>query len=613
MSPSLHAVGRGAILAALAALVVLWLRQPMPAVLWVGHMVTLALAVWRPSAGIITLAAVGPLAGWIAVQAGSPMPGSAHLEGLVLAALVGGLWHHSAGAPTRLGPAALVFSGIAIVSAMAVMPTRLIERAPDAAGWTDWARWSADYFLRSPVTAPVFYAALAAQGAALAWIIEGRTRLHPRLSIWILRCVAVSHALAALLSLDRLWSAARLRDEPWTTLGQMLATTRVHTQYDLNAGGSVLAMVLVASLAVWGRRRLVALAVTSLLALGLWLTGSRAALASAVAGIVGGALAALRRRGRLSTIQIGAALAGVALVATAAWWFYPAGRNLNTTASVQSRAILFEAGLGMVRAHPWSGVGLGRFYESSEQYGATAIGPILGVERRRENAHNNFLQVTAELGLPGLAALLWMLGAALLPSRMSSAPATGAAWRRAGLIAMLLTWITGHPLLVAEAAMMFWLIAGTVAGDHAAPTRVTPGRRLAAVVLVVMVASLPMRTQGIRQEADLEHVGRGLSVWDVSPDGVRMRTAGDRFSLFLPAGAPILLPMRSAAGVAPQRYDVHVAQRRIDEVAITPDEWRQVRLRVPESPNRFVEVVFTRRAEPAPCGACVLVGRPVRP
>ena len=80
---------------------------------------------------------------------------------------------------------------------------------------------------------------------------------------------------------------------------------------------------------------------------------------------------------------------------------------------------------------------------------------------RRENAHNNFAQIAGELGIVGLISFLRFLS-----------PRSGSRRRRErsdhdvampvllGLAAFILTWLGGHPLLVAEAAYPFWLTLG---------------------------------------------------------------------------------------------------------------------------------------------------------
>ena len=89
------------------------------------------------------------------------------------------------------------------------------------------------------------------------------------------------------------------------------------------------------------------------------------------------------------------------------------------------------------------GNGLGQFPRLYASY-PNSDGP--------ENAHNFFLQVFAEvgvLGLAGLGVLLVTIAAALSTGFRTSTTAQRAqtAWLTLGLLAFVLTWMTGHPLL----------------------------------------------------------------------------------------------------------------------------------------------------------------------
>ena len=71
--------------------------------------------------------------------------------------------------------------------------------------------------------------------------------------------------------------------------------------------------------------------------------------------------------------------------------------------AVVERAAHWQAALGMFRDHPWTGVGLGNYPEAYAQYALPRWPDPLG------HAHNYFLNIAAEAGLPGLVAyLLWV-------------------------------------------------------------------------------------------------------------------------------------------------------------------------------------------------------------
>ena len=82
---------------------------------------------------------------------------------------------------------------------------------------------------------------------------------------------------------------------------------------------------------------------------------------------------------------------------------------------------------------------------------------------RRENAHNNFLQIAAELGAVGIAAFLALLAACAgsacggrCAARDGPDPLLAGAGAGAG--AFVLTCLAGHPLLTSETAYPFWIV-----------------------------------------------------------------------------------------------------------------------------------------------------------
>lgn len=81
-------------------------------------------------------------------------------------------------------------------------------------------------------------------------------------------------------------------------------------------------------------------------------------------------------------------------------------RNVQVTDAnfaVVERIAHWQAAWGMFSDHPWTGVGLGNYTVAYEQYALPNWPDALG------HAHNYYLHMLAEVGLPGLAAyLLWL-------------------------------------------------------------------------------------------------------------------------------------------------------------------------------------------------------------
>lgn len=99
-------------------------------------------------------------------------------------------------------------------------------------------------------------------------------------------------------------------------------------------------------------------------------------------------------------------IVGALLIPMALAPFSPIHRLLRPNRSDQEstaiRMELWKSGLRMIRAHPLLGVGLGNFKVLSSDYG----GPEL---KKAGMAHNTYIEIAAETGLPGLLAFLAIL------------------------------------------------------------------------------------------------------------------------------------------------------------------------------------------------------------
>ncbi len=124
--------------------------------------------------------------------------------------------------------------------------------------------------------------------------------------------------------------------------------------------------------------------------------------------------------------------------------------------AVEKREIVWRAGLRMLAAHPLAGVGLGNFklqvanYENGSGGGAT-VSSI---------AHNTYLEIAVELGLPGLAAwlLLWIASwRSLERSRRRAPPESLVRASAEGLQAGLLGYAVSMFFLSAEYQKLLWL------------------------------------------------------------------------------------------------------------------------------------------------------------
>jgi len=99
--------------------------------------------------------------------------------------------------------------------------------------------------------------------------------------------------------------------------------------------------------------------------------------------------------------------------------------SVSDTESSDSRLALWHAGLAMIAVHPLTGIGLGEFKPEVERYAAQH-------QDLDHIAHNSYLELAAEMGLPALAAFLLILAlcqrtlAQLRTAAASALPTPGA-------------------------------------------------------------------------------------------------------------------------------------------------------------------------------------------
>ncbi len=590
-----------------------WLIADVPLTLKLASSALLMLAVTRPELSLLVWAGLAPLTTSIAGQAGAPFFGALLLEVSTLAVITGTVVRHTIPTPTRLATPALWMGAVAVASGLAELPVRLITATQDQASYPAMARLLFEHAVhRIPALDPWYFGLLVAEGAALAWTAETLVRRQPVLAARVVWCALLGHAGVALLNISRMIGASlRGGDFPGSLPG-LLLRVREHTQYDVNAAASIFVLVVLAAFGLFRTRAWTSAALAAaFVSVGVWVTGSRTAIAALL--ITLSAVPALRARG--SARRVGLAAAAVLVsVGVFAWLAigYPAGRNLNVPSSISSRLVLFNTALSMAREAPVLGIGAGTFLEESEHYGATGLQPMLG--RSKDNAHNYFLQTVAEQGVLGLFALLALLASALWPTlRGPHRHDPAATWLAAGIVACILTWFSGHPLLVTEAALVFWLYVGVLAGSSRTPSTRPTLTHLTFIAVVAVLVSVPFRAVAERRAVTLEHFGVGVSLWQPEVDGEKYRETGAEFSLFFPSGATMTLPVRSATS-ANVTIELRSGSRLIDAVVAEIGLWKPVRIVAPESASRYVRIDFQAvgaSGELVPCDGCLWVGKDV--
>ncbi len=555
------------------------------------------LAALRPADALVALAVGVPIASWVGRQWN---PAVAWPEALAVAFCAGycarGIGGSSNQRPQTID--APVFSTIAIVAA-----SLLVQLLID--GWRFGEGSTFDqlgvlirsgYFVSADSSDPIDAAMRLIESliifraaASLTWGIDGSGR---RLAVWI----AIGGSAASALNLVRLWEGATRLDAPLAAFIRYLLTERLNVHYaDVNAAGSyyVLALFVALGLALApkGRRWFAAVL---LIALSLWLSGSRMAFVSGLLALLLPAAAAAARLRRTQLRWMVAAAAAVllaALAGAAAYAIPERGNQQSPLAAFQVRWELARTSARMAASRPAFGVGVGRYYGLSGEYSSPELLELFP-PAVHENAHNNFLQLLAELGLVGFSALVWVLASAgVRAARLVRAgPQDPLRWGLVtGLVAFVMTWVGSPPLLIDEPAFSFWLVLGVVAGWGQGFAMPAPGRigaTVAAALVLIVVISVPLRFVQERADFNLEHRGVGLSPWQSAMDGVRYRVAGRSCSLFVPADAQtIVVPLRAMSPHQDLRVRMMLDGRAADVIIVRSDRWQSLRLHLPQERN----------------------------
>lgn len=590
--------------------------------------ILLAVSALRPAAGWVATAALAPLGALAAARLGAA---SSLTEPVVLAFLAGWLAHEASHAAVRTGhepPAADLALGLAPLFGVTVVASLAVHLAAQHVTvdfpapylralfrflWHDYlGSAGAGARFRAPIT-PAFQV-LEAVALFVAAIVLSRR--WPRLGLQGARALAAGAAATAAAAVYTvIWTAAASGWDEAFPAG--IASVRLSSVGpDVNAAGSYYALALgaVGGLILADRRYLVIWGVAGILALaGLWMTGSRIGLAApAIVAIALAALAWRRNGSRAATLAAAGVAAGLVILAGAYLHWTP--RTPAGTA-LEWRLQQGATALRMFAAHPVFGVGVGRFYALSPAYASPGWG-------YRENAHNNFLQVLAELGLLGLGLLVALLACVLWPAWTLVVSATPAATARSdplltclagGVTAYVLTWFAGHPLLVFETAVPFWMALGLLPGmastlrkeapEPAAAGRrrrvLTVGLRTATLLAFAIVLSAVPRARAELRRADLSRAVMGFSATHTDPGGRRFRWMARRAQVFVPGDArEVAIPLSSPAGPAVIRLlvDGEVVSRLVVE-----REWREAVVRLPgDQRRRFVPLELRASVVPVP-------------
>jgi putative inorganic carbon (hco3(-)) transporter len=231
----------------------------------------------------------------------------------------------------------------------------------------------------------------------LLLLIVPRIVRGPGRTVWIYRAVFAASVVASALGVVQ-FAADPRRDLLHRISGFM-------SQWMTYSG--LLMLVLVALLAYafcygWGRKKWVIL-LGLLITAALMLTYTRSAWLGAVAGLM---TVILLRRPRLMLAVIPLLLLAFFVLPSSIQRRFESGWNPRDP-NTRNRIELFETSMRLIKDHPWFGVGPKNVGQEALRYRGTDEFPSW----MYQHMHNNFLQIAAERGIPGLLFWIWLMGA----------------------------------------------------------------------------------------------------------------------------------------------------------------------------------------------------------
>ncbi len=550
-----------------------------------------ALTFWRPGLGLLLLTGLAPAG---ALLAAAPLRVTELLAWSFLLAWLLRVWAplSRSGWPRALTVPALLYLAVITTSWLAFTIGGAAGIQPTAWPLFLFQSISPEHLVRSSPEPETWTLLQSATGIAVFLATVGLTRNDRRLAPELARTLVLSISILGLASLAevvRQWG--RNGYTTWFLMRYFNGERYSLHLTDLNAAASVyvLAGLIGAALATFDRvQRRLWLPLTLVILPALWLAGSRTA---AIAGAVVGALTIPRgireRHWRLTRPQL--ALAAAVLIVAAVATVVVAQRSSDAPGAARSLRLRFgfyETTGRMLASSPVFGVGVGHYFDRSAEFMPEDLRVIYG----NENAHNYFAQQFAELGVVGGLLFIWLIIPPTVRAwrHVHSAPAEDGALIGlfAGSTAYLITCVTGHPLLVPEAALPFWIAFGALGASTTPETGTATWRRAGTAVVGIFIAAALGQGVIAYSRTTATPPDRGFHGFETGDDGMRFRWMTRHAVTYVPATPGFVsLEMRASDEPAarPLVVDIVIDGRVVERREMSPDRWIKIDLGVRET------------------------------
>lgn len=456
--------------------------------------------------------------------------------------------------------------------------------------------------------------AVVAEGVGLGWLLFRYLRDEGPDAARRLAVAAVTGAgLVAARGLRQWWTREDLLPF-WVEFDPFI--TRINATFtDVNTLGSHMAAMCVLAVALGGassRRgaRVAAWSVAAAMAGACVCTASRSAWLAMLAGLgvyaaagvrlglwrVSASRVAMARRGALGlTVLVVAAVLGLSAYATHAdvrhinqrsyvdTLLYTLNARIPLDERLKGRVVLWEAAASIVAERPVTGIGIGRFYKDVSLHTSAPD----RLPRPQENAHNYFLQLAAETGLPTLVAWLALVGLVLGRGWRSASRLADRATQHVvvggtgATVALLVTCLTGQPLLLREGQLTFWIALALAGAAGSGPAAGALARRSFVVAAMAVALWTPWRALAELDRVDLARYPAGLYPAELAGDGSSFQWSAAKLVMFVPEGAThVELTLRSVAPM-PQSVEIAVNGQSVDRLRLEDHAWRVLRYVLP--------------------------------
>ena len=470
----------------------------VPLVLRVASVVLFAASLYHPLWGFLVVAGLLPIGMLLAAVVAAPF-GAIEAAEILIAPVLLACALRAVARPGAVGTVPLLWP--AVVMAAIIVATLIVqlEHARDSgSAFVPWFRdfWghvSWKYFIEGQIYPPLHRAYSWIWGLGLMVSIAAYARERDRY-VPLARMATFGAAAAGMFAIIRVAEYSLRNPDPWGAVTYAFGTLRISPHMEPNAAGSFYVLFaapvvfLMLTTRVWWSMVTVVPLLTA-----LWLTRSRTGLLACMISLAAAWLVTHRWSWRRFAVVSGS-LALVLAVLIAVRF----GRSDAALPSMWFRLDMALVAVKLAAHSPIFGLGLDEFQAASVPLITPEVLAKFPPAARGENAHNNFLQILAELGIAGLGVFLWLLGSAARSVATSLGqpevdPISTAL--AAGVLAFLITCLAGHPLMVALATIPFLMMLGVLVASRPPPAADagTTARRIATICLLLIAAAVVVR------------------------------------------------------------------------------------------------------------------------